>query len=268
MIGVFDSGFGGLTIFKDIETSLPQYNYIYLGDNARAPYGNSDQETIYEYTKQAVDYLFGQGCNLIILACNTASAGALRRIQQEHLPDKYPGKNVLGVIRPLVEEVSQMTKNKIVAVMGTLSTVKSRTYIEEFLEQDGSIDVMQQACPLLVPLIEKSWENRPEVDLLIREYVAELKDRKPDIVVLGCTHYGFVHDLIQEHFGKRTRVLDSGVIVAKKLADYLKKHYDLVPMAKGKPKRIFLTTNSRKIFDQAAEKFLGRQIKSKKVKII
>jgi glutamate racemase len=268
MIGVFDSGFGGLSIFKDIEVALPQYDYIYLGDNARAPYGNYDQETIYQYTRQAVDYLFDQGCDLIILACNTASAGALRRIQQSYLPGKYPGKNVLGVIRPLAEEVSQITKNKIVAVMGTISTVRSKTYIEEFLEQDSSIEVIQQACPLLVPLIEKSWEAKPEMDILVKEYVSGLKDEQPDIVVLGCTHYSWVHDLIQKHFGKQTKVLDSGPIVAKKLVDYLARHSQLVTEVKGKPKRFFLTTNSAKAFDQAAEKFLGRQIKAKQVQII
>lgn len=268
MIGVFDSGVGGLTIFKNIEAALPDYDYIYLGDNARAPYGHHDQEVIYQYTKQAVDYLFAQGCDLIILACNTASAGALRRIQQEHLPGRYPGKNVLGVIRPLVEEVSQITKNKIVAVMGTLSTVRSNTYIEEFFEQDSSIRVAQQACPLLVPLIERSWEDRPEMEMLVREYVVGLKDERPDTVVLGCTHYGWVQDLIQKYFGAETRVVNSGPVVARKLADYLDRHSDMVAKAKSRANRIFLTTNSAETFDKAAEKFLGRKIRSKRVNIV
>lgn len=267
MIGIFDSGFGGLTVFKEIEKELPNHDYIYLGDNARAPYGNCSQDQIYEYTKQAVDYLFAQGCDLIILACNTASAGALRKIQQGYLPGKYLGKNVLGVIRPIVEEVSQLTKNKKVAVMGTLSTVRSKTYLAEFKGQDENIKVIQQACPLLVPLIEKSWEERPEMELLIREYVADLKDEKPDIVVLGCTHYGWVQRLIEKHLGPDIKVLQGGPIVARKLKEYLTKHRALAKEAETKPRRIFLTTGSSQDFEKAAQKFLGRKIEAKTVKL-
>jgi glutamate racemase len=267
MIGIFDSGFGGLTVFKEIEKELPHYDYIYLGDNVRAPYGNCSQEKIYEYTRQAVDYLFAQGCDLVILACNTASAGALRKIQQGYLPGKYLGKNVLGVIRPIVEEVSQLTKNKKVAVLGTLSTVRSKTYLAEFKNHDEAIEVIQQACPLLVPLIEKSWEDRPEMELLIREYVADIKEAQPDILVLGCTHYGWVQGLIEKHLGPEIKVLEGGPIVAKKLKEYLKKHTALVKEASGKPKRVFLTTGSSQDFAKAAEKFLGRKIEAKTVKL-
>ncbi len=266
MIGIFDSGFGGLTIFRDIEKRLPQYDYIYLGDNARAPYGDKSQRAILNYSKQAVDYLFSRGCNLIILACNTASAMALRKIQEDHLPGRYRGKNVLGVIRPLVEAVGDISKNKIVAVLGTVSTVESGAYLNEFANLDRNIVVVQQSCPLLVPFIEASQENQPATQMAVTEYVRPLKEHNPDVVVLGCTHYGFLADMIARNFGPEVKVLDSGQIVAEKLADYLKRHseYDL---PSDQPKRIFLTTNSSEKFDLAAEKFLGRKIKSKTINL-
>lgn len=266
MIGIFDSGYGGLTIFRDIEKRLPQYDYIYLGDNARAPYGDKSQALILKYTKQALDYLFSQGCDLVIFACNTASAMALRRIQQEYLPSKYPDKNVLGVIRPLVEAVGQMSKNRKVAVMGTTSTIDSQAYIHEFAKLDPNIKVFQEACPLLVPLIEESRENHPETQMAVTEYIRPLKKSAPDIVVLGCTHYGFLQDIISKNFGSEVKILDSGQIVADKLAQYLQRHSQYAKVSK-KPKRIFLTTNSSDKFDLAAEKFLGRKIESKKIKL-
>lgn len=264
MIGVFDSGYGGLTIFKYIEERLPGYDYIYLGDNARAPYGDQSQEVIYQYTKQAVDYLFAQGCDLIILACNTASAMALRRIQQEHLPEHYPDKKVLGVIRPLAEAVGQMDKKSTVAVMGTNSTVESGTYVNEFSDIDKSIKVFQQACPLLVPIIEESREDHQDTEVILKGYIEPLQKQNPDIVVLGCTHYGFLEDKIKQHFGKQTTVLNSGEVVSQKLAEYLNKHDQLVKISSDK-KRIFLTSNSSEKFDQAAQKFLGRIIKSQTI---
>ena len=265
MIGIFDSGFGGLSIFKEIEKELPNYDYLYLGDNARAPYGNHSQEIIYEYTKQALDYLFNQGCHLIILACHTASAEALRKIQKEYLPEKHQKKNVLGVVRPLIEEASELTKNKVIAVMGTKSTILSKTYVKELIEKDKNIKVKQQACPLLVPLIEENWENRIETKMILKKYIKPLKSYNPDIVILGCTHYSFLADKIQKYFGKNTRVLDSGKIVARKLKEYLKKHKDLVKESKER-KRIFLTTDDNIVFAKAALKFLGREVKVKKLK--
>ncbi|MBU1202511.1 glutamate racemase [Patescibacteria group bacterium] len=266
MIGVFDSGYGGLTIFKDIEKKLPQYDYIYLGDNARAPYGDKSQAVIFKYAKEAIDYLFSQGCSLIIFACNTASAMALRRIQQEYLPQKYPDKNVLGVIRPLAEAVGELSKNRKVAVMGTTSTIESKAYVHEFANLDPNIKVFQQACPLLVPLIEESREDQPETKMAVTEYVRPLKKENPDIVVLGCTHYGFLHDIIARNFGLEVKILDSGQVVADKLAEYLKRHSQYAKTSKD-PKRIFLTTNSSEKFNKAAEKFLGRKIESQTIKL-
>ncbi|MDQ5938657.1 MAG: Glutamate racemase [Patescibacteria group bacterium] len=265
MIGVFDSGFGGLTIFKAIEKKLPQFDYIYLGDNARAPYGNHSQEVIYEYTRQAVDYLFQAGCDLIILACNTASSEALRKLQQEYVPKKYPGKNILGVIRPLAEAASLMTKNKVVAVMGTRSTVESKSYIKELQIQVRKIKVVQQACPLLVPLIEENWEKTPETKMILKKYIRPLKSHFPDTVILGCTHYGWLQKDIERYFGKNIKVLDSGKIVADKLAEYLLKHPEYAKKTKSKPKTIFLTTDDAKRFQDSAEKYLGRKIKAVRI---
>ncbi|MBT4849238.1 glutamate racemase [Candidatus Parcubacteria bacterium] len=267
MIGIFDSGYGGLTIFKEIEKKLPQHDFVYLGDNARTPYGERSQSIIYKYTTQAVDYLFSHDCDLIILACNTASALALRKIQQEYLPKHHKGKNVLGVIRPLAEEVGELSKNSKVAVLGTTSTVESGTYVEEFENIDRNIKVIQQACPLLVPLIEQSKENSPETSIVLMEYMRPIKKEEPDVVVLGCTHYGFLQNAIQNFFGDNTKVLDSGKVVAKKWIEYLENHPNIVSPATGEPIRKFLTTNSTEKFDIAAEKFLGRKIKSKTIKL-
>ncbi len=267
MIGIFDSGFGGLTIFKEIEKTLPDYNYVYLGDNDRAPYGNSSQAVIFNQTKQAVDYLFNQGCFLIILACHTASAEALRKIQQEYLPSKWPGKNVLGVIRPLAEEASQLSNNKSIVVLGTNSTVESGAYIRELKEQDKALETVQRACPLLVPIVENSKEANPATKEILKEYIRELKGYQPDTVILGCTHYGWLTEQIQQEFGNQVLILNSGSVVANKLKNYLQRHSNMVKLAGSEVKRTFLTTGDSHIFDSAAEKFLGRIITSKKINL-
>jgi len=263
----YDSGFGGLSIFKEIEKKLPNYDYIYLGDNKRAPYGHLEQDVIYQYTKEAVDYLFYKGANLVILACNTASAEALRKIQQEYLPKHHSGKNVLGVIRPLAEEASKNTKNKTVAVMATQSTVESDAFSKELKAIDDSIEVKQQACPLLVPMIEESREDHPSTKIVLDNYVDYLKKHSPDTVVLGCTHYAWVERFVKGHFTAGAKILSSGKVVAEKLAEYLKRHPEYAEENKVRPRRTFLTTNSTDKFDLAAQKFLGRIIKSKQVKI-
>ncbi len=268
MIGVFDSGFGGLTIFKEIEKKLPNYHYIYLGDNARAPYGNNSQSVIYEYTRQAIDFLFAQGCNLVILACNTASAEALRKLQQEYVPQKYPGKNILGVIRPLAEVAAALSKNKMIGVMGTRSTVESKSYIRELKAQNKKIIVFQQACPLLVPLIEENWEQAKETKTILKKYILPLKNYQPDTIILACTHYGWLQADIVRYFGRKIKVLDSGQIVADKLVEYLKRHPEYVkPVKNVKAKREFLTTDDHKKFVKSAEKYLGRKIKAKTISL-
>jgi glutamate racemase len=273
MIGIFDSGYGGLSIFKDIENKLAQYNYIYLGDNARAPYGELSQKLIYQYSQEAVDYLIARGCKLIIFACNTASAMALRKLQQEYLPKKYlprskagPDKNILGVIRPLVEVVLELDKNSKVGVLATTSTVESGAYVNEFTELDRNIKVIQQACPLLVPLIEESRENMPETKMILTEYIRPLKKSNLDAVILGCTHYGWLQEMVERSFGKDVVVLRSGQIIADKLTDYIQRHPEYDAPSK-KPSRTFLTTGDSVKFDQAAQKFLGRKIKSKTINL-
>ncbi|MFA6307437.1 MAG: glutamate racemase [Patescibacteria group bacterium] len=266
MIGIFDSGYGGLSIFKDIEKTLPQYDYIYLGDNARSPYGDKSQKLIYKYSQEAVDYLFSRNCKLIIFACNTASAMALRKLQQEYLPNKYPGRNVLGVIRPLVEAYADLDKNAKIGVMATTSTVDSQAYINEFSSINRNIHVIQQACPLLVPLIEESRENMPETQIILTEYIKTLKRANLDAVVLGCTHYGWLQEMIAKSFGKEVVVLTSGQIIADKLVDYISRHPEYNQPSK-KPSKLFLTTGNSAKFDKAAQKFLGKKIKSQNIKL-
>jgi glutamate racemase len=189
MIGIFDSGYGGLTVFKEIKKLLPQYSYIYLGDNLRAPYGGRSQEAVYQFTEQAVDFLFKQGCQLVIIACNTASAEALRKLQQEWLPKHYPNNHVLGVIRPVVEEAVKQSKSGKIGVVGTKATVESQSYVKELKKQKTDVEVVQQACPLLVPLVEEGWLKKPETRMIIKKCLRPLKDHQIDILILGCTHY-------------------------------------------------------------------------------
>lgn len=267
MIGVFDSGFGGLTIFKEIQAKLPDYDYIYLGDNARAPYGHHTQSVIYEYTRQAVDYLFNQGCDLIILACNTASSEALRTLQQEYLPKKYPGKNVLGVVRPLAEAASQITKNNKVAVIGTVSTIESQAYIRELKTLNNKIEVYQQACPLLVPLVEESQESTPEAKSILHKYLESIHNQQLDVLILGCTHYGFFTEEISNYFGESVIILNSGEIVADKLVEYLQRHPEFNSQSTN-PQTVFLTTDDNLKFNKAATKYFGKEIKAKTIKLI
>ncbi|MBT4349834.1 glutamate racemase [bacterium] len=294
MIGIFDSGFGGLAVFREIVRALPKYDYIYLGDNARAPYGDLSQDVIYQYTQQAVDYLFTHDCNLIILACNTVSAEALRKLQQEYLPFKYPGKNVLGIIRPLSEIAASTSKNKNIAVLGTQSTINSNAYQVELQEQDKNIQVIQQACPLLVSLVEDSQEKTESSQSVLHNYLAPLVGENFDTLILGCTHYSFFHDQIENFFKKRVKIIENGQSIAKKLTDYIKRHPAFgsrsasslrpsgeVAQARGEfstmptgrqenaesKQRVFLTTGDSKKFDQAAKKFLGQTIISQKIKL-
>jgi glutamate racemase len=189
MIGIFDSGIGGLTVAKEVFKQLPEYQVLYLGDTARTPYGNRSQDLIYKFTEQAVDYLFKQGCYLVVIACNTASAKALRKLQQEWLPVKYPERRILGVIRPIAEESAELSRTKRIGVVGTKGTVSSKAYEFELKKIDPTIEVFQQACPLLVPLVEEGWKNKMVTGKIIRGYLRPLKFRQIDTLILGCTHY-------------------------------------------------------------------------------
>ncbi len=258
-IGVFDSGLGGLSVLKHFKKELPSYNYIYLGDNARVPYGEKSPELIYEYSKQAVDFLFEKGCKIIIIACNTASAQALRKLQQEYLPEKYPDRKILGVIRPLAEEVIKSKISK-VGVIGTRSTIKSSAYEEEIKNLNEKIIVEQKASPLLVPLIEEGWSKKPETKMILKKYLKPLKTKNVKLLILGCTHYPFLLKDIRRICGKNILVPDPGEVIAKSLKKYLSKHTELKLTETKTPKTQYYLTDKNSLFTGLAERFLEEKI--------
>lgn len=260
MIGVFDSGLGGLVVLKEFIKKLPNYDYIYLGDNARAPYGNKSQEIIYEYSKQAVDFLFSKNCNLIVFACNSASAQALRKIQQEYLPIKYPEKKVLGVIKPMVEKIDSIGNISRVGIIGTRSTIKGDAYKKEFSKISSDLELFQQSAPLLVPLIEEGWLKKTETKMILRKYLRPLKQKQVQALVLACTHYPFLLNDIKRIMTKRCLVFNPGKIVADSLMDYLARHMELRIIENKNPKYNFFTTDETGHFKIMGERFLGRKI--------
>lgn len=267
LIGIFDSGFGGLNIMRGIVKELPEYNCVYLGDTARVPYGTRSKEVIYDFTKQAVDFLFSKDCELIVLACNTASSDALRRIQQEYLPIHYPNKKVLGVIIPAAEFAAEKTKNKKIGVMATEGTVSSESFIRELLKVDGNVKVYQNSCPLLVPIVEAGEHNSKITDIVLEKYLKPLVDSKIDTLILGCTHYGILESKIKRIVGKNISVISEEKIVAKKLKDYLSKHNEIESVLAKNGKREFYSTDLTKKFDVLGSKFFGKKIQAKKAAI-
>lgn len=264
MIGFFDSGFGGLTVLRRVVEALPQYDYLYLGDNARAPYGSRSQRVVYEFTREAVDYLFRKGCPLVIIACNTSSAKALRRIQQKYLPATYPDRRVLGVVRPLVEEVAEKGLRR-VGLLATEGVVASEAYLREVEKLDPSIRVFQKACPLLVPIIEAGEQDWEGADLIVQRYLKELMADagSVDALLLACTHYPILHDTIRRNVEARVEVLEQGPIVAEKLKDYLRRHPEIESRLTRGGKRTFLTTDLTERFDRLARIFFGEPIHSR-----
>lgn len=264
-IGIFDSGFGGLTVLKEIVAELPQYDYLYLGDNARAPYGSRSFETVYEYTLECVKQLFDKGCHLVILACNTASAKALRTIQQKDLPKMAPGKRVLGVIRPTTEIIGNYSKTGHVGVLGTQGTVSSGSYLVEIEKFFPHLKVYQEACPMWVPLIENNEFDNAGADFFIKKHVDKLmtQDKKIDAIILGCTHYPLILEKIKKHLPPDVAVLSQGTIVAKGLADYLKRHPEIEKECSKNQSLSFYTTDLPATFDQAATLFFGKEIRSR-----
>lgn len=260
IIGIFDSGLGGLTIFKDLKQKLPGYNYIYLGDNARLPYGGKSQETIYNYTKEAAEFLFKQGCNLIIIACNTASAQALRRLQNEYLKTSYPNRRLLGVIRPLVEAASQEKKYHRLGVIGTKATINSNAYKFELAKLAPQLIVEQKSTPLLVPLIEENWLKKPETKMILKKYLRPLKAKKVEALILACTHYPFLYHEIKQIMGRRVKVFHPGEIIASSLKDYLNRHKELGLTLVKNPETKYYTTDDPQAFKGLAERFLEEKI--------
>jgi glutamate racemase len=264
-IGIFDSGYGGLTVFKEIAAKLPQYDYIYLGDNARAPYGTRSFETVYQYTWQCVQWFFTQGCPLVILACNTASAKALRTIQQNDLPKMDdPTKRVLGVIRPTAEVIGQYTNSKKVGILATSGTVQSGSYPIEIAKFFPEVEVYQQACPMWVPLIENNEHNSPGADYFIEKNIGQLmaQSAETDAVLLACTHYPLLKNKIASLLPSGTVLLSQGEIVANSLVDYLGRHPEMESRLSKSGLMKFYTTDDTNDFDNHAPNFFGQEIKS------
>jgi len=264
-IGIFDSGYGGLTVMKEILKKLPQYDYIYLGDNARAPYGNRSFETVYRYTLQCVEWFFEQGCPLVILACNTASAKALRTIQQHDLQRLNPDNRVLGVIRPTTEIIGQFTDTGKVGILATTGTVQSGSYGIEIEKFYPDIAVFQEACPMWVPLIENNEHNSPGADYFIQKHLHNIlaKDKGIDVLLLACTHYPLLWNKLKQLLPENVTLLSQGEIVADSLADYLQRHPGIEQRCSKGDERTFYTTDSTEDFDNHASIFFGQSLKSR-----
>lgn len=271
-IGVFDSGYGGLTILKEIRKKLPEYNYIYLGDNARAPYGARSFDIVYRFTLEAVRYLFFKGCRLVILACNTASAKALRTIQQHDLPELDPTRRVLGVIRPTVERLGEFSKTGHIGVFGTPGTIQSESYDMEISKLYPGFKTVGHACPMWVPLIENGEADKPGADYFIKQEADRLmtKDNRIDTVILGCTHYPIMFDKIRQYMPGNITLLKQGEIVAESLADYLHRHPSMeqrISRHDGTGNCTYLTTENSCKFSSMASLFLGESIEAETIEL-
>ena len=266
-IGVFDSGYGGLTILDKIREVLPEYDYIYLGDNARAPYGTRSFEVVYEFTRQAVNKLFDMGCHLDILACNTASAKALRSIQMNDLPGIDPARRVLGVIRPTVECVGEISKNQHIGVLATAGTIKSESYPLEIHKLFPEIQVSGTACPMWVSLVENNESQDEGADYFIRKYINQLlsKDPQIDTVILGCTHFPILLPKIRQYIPEHISVIAQGEYVAESLKDYLKRHPEMDAKCTKNGNCQFYTTEAEEKFSESASTFLKQQISVKHI---
>jgi glutamate racemase len=268
-IGVFDSGYGGLTVLKELVKTLPTYDFLYLGDNARTPYGTRSFEVVYEYTLQCVKYLFSQGCPLVIIACNTASAKALRNIQQLDLPVIAPCSRVLGVIRPSVEKVAEITVCGHVGVLGTAGTVASGSYPIELQKWSGSrvVSTVQEACPMWVPIVENNEIGTEGAEYFIKKNIENILQKDPDLdtLVLGCTHYPLLIDTIKKYVPKNINILQQGEITAEKLKDYLKRHPEIDSKLSKNCNLQFQTTESSENFNGKAALFMGHIVEARHV---
>jgi glutamate racemase len=263
-IGVFDSGYGGLTVLKEMVALLPEYDYLYLGDNARAPYGTRSFETVYHYTLECVQWLFKQGCSLVILACNTASAKALRTIQQNDLPKIDGNKRVLGVIRPTTEIIGNFTHTNEIGVLGTGGTIQSGSYPVEIKKSYPAIKVYQQACPVWVSLVENNEYNSPGADYFIKKNIDSLLKQSSgiDTLLLACTHYPLLINKIKQFTPEKMAIISQGEIVAKSLQDYLNRHPEIEKQCSKGGKLSFYTTDSTEDFDNHAAIFFEKPLKS------
>lgn len=263
-IGVFDSGYGGLTILKELVKTLPEYDFLYLGDNARAPYGSRSFETVYEYTLQCVNALFDNGCELVVLACNTASAKALRTIQQKDLPLIDPKKRVLGVIRPTSEIIGHYSKTKQIGIFATTGTVNSESYIIEIQKFFPELTVFQEACPMWVPLIENNELDNEGAEYFVKRHIDNLfkQSQNIDTIILGCTHYPLLKPLISKHLPSHITLLSQGTIIADGLKDYLMRHPEMDTLISKNQIVNFFTTDNAEQFNEKASFFFGSNVVS------
>lgn len=268
-IGVFDSGYGGLTILDAIRKKLPQYDYLYLGDNARAPYGPRSFNIVYRFTLEAVKYLFDKGCHLVILACNTASAKALRNIQQNDLPNIDPTKRVLGVIRPTVEKIGEISHTGNIGILGTTGTIQSKSYDIEIEKIHPTFKVFSQRCPLWVPLVENLEAHGDGADYFVHKYINELLQQSNDIdsIILGCTHYPILIDKIRKYTPDHINIVEQGTIIADSLADYLNRHPEMDIKCSKNGSCSYLTTEDADKFNSLASIFLNENIDSKHINL-
>ena len=269
-IGIFDSGYGGLTIMKEIVQLLPEYDYLYLGDNARAPYGKRSFETVYQYTLQCVKWFFEHGCPLVILACNTASAKALRTIQQKDLPQLAPQNRVLGVIRPTAEVVGHYSKTGVVGLMATTGTVQSDSYKLEVSKFFPSVTLQQQACPLLVPIVENNEIETVGAEFFVKKYVNSLMEKAPnmDTVLMACTHYPLLEKKIRSYLPSSIKLVSQGPLVAQSLADYLDRHSEMNQRISRSGTLQFCTTDDVEDFERQAKLFFGTEIRASYAKVL
>jgi glutamate racemase len=266
-IGVFDSGYGGLTVFREFVKELPQYDYIYLGDNSRAPYGTRSFETVYKYTLESVQWLLQQSCPLIVLACNTASAKALRSIQQNDLEKLDANARVLGVIRPTTEIIGQYSISKNIGILATNGTVQSNSYAIEIQKFYPNVSITQEACPMWVPLVENNEYLDEGADYFIKKHIKNIFSKNPDIdtILLACTHYPLLKEKIQKYLPDGVQLISQGEIVAGSLKDYLQRHPEMEKKITRQGNLQFYTTDSAEDFDHHATNFFGKPIASKHI---
>ncbi len=258
-IGVFDSGYGGLTVLKSLVKKLPNYDFLYLGDNARTPYGTRSFQTIYQYSLQAVKYLFNQGCPLIIVACNTASAKALRNIQQKDLPVIAPDRRVLGVIRPTTESIGNFTVSRHIGILGTKGTIQSESYLIEINKFFPDIRVSQEICPMWVPLVENGEQDGAGADYFVQKYLDQIltADHRIDTLLLACTHYPLLIPKIKKYLPPHIKIIDQGKIVADSLSEYLNRHPEIEKRLLKSGLVKFFTTDDEHAFNEKATQFYG-----------
>lgn len=268
-IGIFDSGYGGLTILSEIQKLLPEYDYIYLGDNSRAPYGSRSFDVVYEFTRQAVLALFAKGCNLVILACNTASAKALRTIQQDDLPKINPNKRVLGIIRPTAEIIGEVSKSRHIGIVGTMGTIQSESYPLEIQKLYPDIVTNSHACPMWVSLVENGESDSPGADYFVEKDINTILSADPliDTLILGCTHYPLLLKKIRKYAPASLQIISQGEYIAESLQDYLKRHPEIETRCTKKSRTVYYTTESAQKFKESATLFLNKEIEVEKINI-